>query len=147
MKHTINGKRMCLYMDDVELPAEDEICPDIVIRHLATVDIYYDGKECETVCGYDNNMMYSGELLVYDRRSCPDILVTMVGGGRIDVVQEKYLDFDDRAWMYYDTTKVFTWELETDDVYIKHCMDSRYKKQIDFYEWYADKAPKKRFSR
>lgn len=147
VKQTIGGKRMCIYMDDIMLPAENDICPDIVLRHLATVDIYYDGKTCNTTCGYDRNNMYLGEMQVFDRKSCPDILVTLVGAGRLDVVQSLYLDFGDRAWMYYDTTKTFTWELETDEVYIKHCMDDRYRKQLDFYELFSDRAPKASFSR
>lgn len=147
IKHKIKGKRMCIYMDDVMLPAEDDICPDIVLRHLSTVDIYYDGEECEVVCGYDNNNMYQGEMQVFDRKSCPDILVTMVGGGRLDVVQELYFDFGDRAWMYYDTTKTFTWLLANEEVFVKNCMDDRYRKQLKFYELYGNRREKARYTR
>lgn len=147
LKVNVGKKRMCVYMDDVSIPSDDDLCPNIVIRHLSTVDIFYDGNTCKTVCGYDQNNMYLGEMLVYDRKSCPDILVTTAGGGRIDVWQEKYFDFGDRAWMYYDTTKTFTWELETDEAYIDYCMDKRYKKQLKFYDLFSDKAPKARFSR
>ena len=144
-KKVRHGKQtFCNYAGRVSIKeTPGGICPDLTIRHLKTAYGSYDeenGKRVKcrgAVCEYDITQPGGAATLTAIRRkSCPDIIVSMIIGGRIEIVGEWNMEIGEDPGEYYSSGHVeIPMNFDIDPMFVKF-MGLKYENQLDF--WYAE---------
>lgn len=147
--HTEYGKHHCVFLDDLEVPAEryedpwsgelEWRCPDVAVRHLAEILMVREGGRCGGFsCQYDH--AYPGPQYVLSAgpvSHCPDIIVTTVRGGQVRVVGAKYYERGDDMGRYVESGVPVRLRYDISHLempeYFGECADDIYRRQVDFY--------------
>ena len=118
-------------------------CPTLTIWHLKTAYGSYDEKngkrvKCRNaICEYDVTQPGGGaSLTATHRKSCPDILISMIINGRMDIVGEWNMQMGEDPGIYYKSGHVeIPMNFDIDPLFVKF-MGLKYESQLDF--WYTE---------
>lgn len=129
----------CVYRRVIAVPAGKDrgswACPDVTVRHLRDVDLVRVGGRClGMVCGYDVADPGGGAVLTTDPvAECPDVVVTVAYGGRVEAVSAKYLEPGEDFRAYYAPGRVADIFLDTTPGVYERCATARYRAQVRYW--------------
>ncbi len=142
-----NGKDRpyCMYNDLIRVPAaysdrlDEYFCVGITIRHLRDVLFSRHHGVCEgMVCQYDQTIPGNGATLTTDLvNECPDILISVVNNGKVELVEGIYLNNGDRKQDYFRDGIPAEIYLDISEPLVDICASQRYRNQLKYWLNYA----------
>ena len=142
---TDNGtdRPYCLYNDVIRVPAAysrgQYFCVGITVRHLHDVLFSRHNGVCEgMVCKYDQTVPGNQATMTTDLvDECPDILISVINNGTMELVEGIYLDRHDRKQDYFRDgipSEIF---LDVSEPLIDKCASERYRGQLKYWLNYS----------
>ena len=140
------GRHVCTFLKDVDVPAYRDTdpdtneefwdCPDVTVRHLRKTYLVREGGKCKgMVCRYDLIEPGNQDGLVTDQvEYCPDIIVTVAGGGRMEVIGWKYYQPGDNPAEYFERGYPLNMDLSVTRKKLELCATPEYRAQLDYYD-------------
>jgi len=137
------GRPYCIYDGIIRVPAAyargHYFCADITVRHLHDVLFSRHNGVCEgMVCKYDQTVPGNVATLTTDLvDECPDILISVVNGGKIELVEGIYLQKGDRKQDYFRDGIPAEIYLDISEPLVDMCASRRYKEQLKYWLNYS----------